>query len=231
MALQHETGHVGPPKRSRAEKKEAAFRTHLAAYLGVGLFLFTLNLLTSPLDWWFYWPLFFWGWGLATHAFATYGADAPSRVPDVLPSLVPWLDDAGATRQTDVQPATTAPFATKAFAAIHERLERIKEIACGIEDQEVRGRVEAFGAEAERIVAAMARERADASSVRRFDAEMLAPVASLLDGYTAAARHRVPSADAAARRIAQRDLPLLLNLLDAMSSAAEVASTPAQARP
>ena len=232
MALRHEPVDVGTRKRLRTSREEAAFRTHLAAYLGVGLFLFTLNLLTSPFDLWFYWPLFFWGWGLAFHAFATYGADAPSRVPEVLRSLAPWLGDASPSPKTDTHPETAAPFAAEAFAAVHERIEHIKATSWGIADDDVRGQVEAFTAEAERLVAAMARERADAASVRRFDAEMLAPVASLLDQYADAARHGVLSADEITRRIAERDLPIVLGRLDDFSIVAgPPPASPTPARP
>ena len=233
MALRHEPVNVDTRQRSRASRKEAAFRTHLAVYLCVGLFLFTLNIVTSPFNLWFYWPLFFWGWGLVFHALATYGADAPSRVPEVLRSLAPWLGNAAPPRQAASQPEPVAPFAAEAFATVHERIERIKEIAWGIDDEGVRVRIDAFNAEAERIVAAMARQRVAAASVRRFDAEMLVPVASLLQTYIDAASHGVPSADEAARRIAERDLPPVLGRLHAIyfdPASAPSAPTPARSR-
>jgi hypothetical protein len=217
MALQHETVSLGTRQHSRAAKREAGFRTHLAVYLGVGAFLFTLNLLTSPFHLWFYWPMFFWGWGLVAHAFVTYGTDAPARVPDVARSLVPRLGDAPSAARTETIPvAHAAPFAAEAFAAVHERIERLKESSWSIDDADVRGQVEVFWAGAEQIVAAMARERADANAVRRFDAEYLAPVASLLSQYLDAARTGVTGADRAVRRIAEHDLPLALSRLDAV---------------
>jgi len=41
--------------------------------------LFALNLFTSPQVWWFVWPLFGWGIGLAAHAWAVYGGAGASR--------------------------------------------------------------------------------------------------------------------------------------------------------
>ena len=38
---------------------EAAFRKHLSVYLVFAVFFFALNLLTSPGECWFYWPVFF----------------------------------------------------------------------------------------------------------------------------------------------------------------------------
>ena len=119
MALRQESVDIGGRTRSRASMKTSAFRTHLAVYLGVGLFLFTLNLLTSPFHLWFYWPMFFWGWALVIHAFATYGTDAPSRALDDLRSLVPGMSNAlTATPVSGTGAVAVAPFAAEAFAAI-----------------------------------------------------------------------------------------------------------------
>src|SRR5688500_8534389 len=70
-------------------KGEAAFRRHLAVYLVFALFFFCLNLLTSPGDWWFYWPVFFWGFALVFQAIATFGSDAPVKVVEQLRSMIP----------------------------------------------------------------------------------------------------------------------------------------------
>ena len=43
------------------------FYMHLASYVLVNVFLFLINLLTSPGDWWFYWPLLGWGIGVVAH--------------------------------------------------------------------------------------------------------------------------------------------------------------------
>jgi hypothetical protein len=47
------------------------FYTHLAMYLAINGVLFLLNALTSD-TWWFYWPLFGWGIGLAAHAISVF---------------------------------------------------------------------------------------------------------------------------------------------------------------
>jgi hypothetical protein len=48
------------------------FYVHLFTYIGVNLFLFLLNILTAPGNWWFYWPLLGWGIGLAAHAASVF---------------------------------------------------------------------------------------------------------------------------------------------------------------
>jgi hypothetical protein len=68
--------------RRRAERiadAKLAFRSHVAAYVLVNSFLAVLDLLTSPGELWFFWPLLGWGVGLAAHAFATHGGGADLR--------------------------------------------------------------------------------------------------------------------------------------------------------
>jgi 2TM domain len=48
------------------------FYGHLAAFILVNAGLFILNMLTSPHQIWFIWPLFGWGFGLAAHAISVY---------------------------------------------------------------------------------------------------------------------------------------------------------------
>lgn len=50
------------------------FYTHLTVYLLVNAGLFLLNLLTSPSELWFQWPLLGWGIGVAIHALVVFGA-------------------------------------------------------------------------------------------------------------------------------------------------------------
>jgi hypothetical protein len=55
---------------TRAEERVEAklgFYKSLAAYLGVNLVLFLIDLFTSPGEWWFYWVLLFWGIGVFLH--------------------------------------------------------------------------------------------------------------------------------------------------------------------
>jgi len=61
--------------RERAEKRVSeikAFYTHVSTYIIVNIFLFLLNWITAPGNWWFYWPLLGWGVGLASHGMNTF---------------------------------------------------------------------------------------------------------------------------------------------------------------
>jgi hypothetical protein len=60
-----------------AKKRVEALRgfyVHLTVYVVVNLFLFALNVLTSPGRLWFFWPLLGWGLAVALHALRVFGS-------------------------------------------------------------------------------------------------------------------------------------------------------------
>jgi hypothetical protein len=44
-----------------------SFYIHVLVYIFVNIWLFVINLITAPGEWWFYWPLIGWGIGLTAH--------------------------------------------------------------------------------------------------------------------------------------------------------------------
>ena len=58
--------------RKRVKKKKGFYK-HLTAYMIVIGFLFAINMLTDPFDWWFYFPALGWGVGLAFHYVGVFG--------------------------------------------------------------------------------------------------------------------------------------------------------------
>ncbi len=56
--------------RNRSQEK-IAFYTHFVSYVIVNAGLVTINLLVSPGNLWFYWPLLGWGIGLTMHGVIT----------------------------------------------------------------------------------------------------------------------------------------------------------------
>lgn len=200
-----------------SSKGEARFRGHLTVYLVTGLFLFTLNLLTSPRELWFYWPLFFWGWALVFQAIATFGAEAPTRVLAVLRSMLPWLPNAfRSPMPLGRAENAAAPFAAAAFVSVHERIERLKEIAWEVPEGPVRDQVLRICAVAENIVAVMAADRTDARTVGWFNSQLLEPTESLLTRYVRVTSRGVDGAEATLRRVEERNLPLLASRFAAL---------------
>ncbi len=57
-------------KRVKAKK---GFYQHLMSFVIVNIFLFSLNIITSPSHWWFVYPLLGWGMGLAFHYVEVFG--------------------------------------------------------------------------------------------------------------------------------------------------------------
>jgi hypothetical protein len=61
-------------ERARKRVEEIrGFYTHLLTYVLVNLGLFILNLVTSPGEFWFFWPLFGWGIGVLAHGASVFG--------------------------------------------------------------------------------------------------------------------------------------------------------------
>ena len=203
------------PREANSSVGEAAFRSHLTIYIVVGLFLLTLNLLTSPGELWFYWPLFFWGWALVFHAVGTYGAEAPWRALAAVRSIVPGL---GSTVQLPAtrRASSSAPFAATAFASVHERIEGLKVITRQIPDGPVREQALRICAAADRIAEVMAADRTDARTVNWFNERLLAPTESLLAGYVRLAGRDVAGAGETLRRVEEQNLPLIESRLDAL---------------
>ncbi len=55
-------------KAQFAAAQRQALVAHLISYVSVQVGLFAINMLTSPHELWFYWPMLAWGIGLFTHA-------------------------------------------------------------------------------------------------------------------------------------------------------------------
>jgi hypothetical protein len=202
---------------AKLSKGETAFRGHLMIYLVTGLFLLTLNLLTSPGELWFYWPLFFWGWALIFQAVATFGADAPRRVIEALRSIVPGLGGAALARPRPVAPIANAkPFPATALAAADERIQRLWRIAEQIPTEAVRDQAFRICAAADRIAAAMAADRTDAETVAWFNDRLLEPTETLFSRYLRLTSRGIASADETLRRVESQNLPLIESRLDTL---------------
>lgn len=62
-------------KAIRKVKKIKSFYIHLITYVLINLFLFFLNISTSPDTLWFFWPLLGWGIFVVIDGFSTFGFD------------------------------------------------------------------------------------------------------------------------------------------------------------
>jgi len=58
--------------RKRVKKKKD-FYEHLTTFVVMSVFFFLLNMVTAPGNWWFYWPILGWGFGVVFHYLDTFG--------------------------------------------------------------------------------------------------------------------------------------------------------------
>lgn len=58
--------------RKRVKKKKD-FYEHLTTFIVMSVFFFLLNMVTAPGNWWFYWPILGWGFGVVFHYLDTFG--------------------------------------------------------------------------------------------------------------------------------------------------------------
>ena len=49
------------------------FYIHLIVYISVNIAMFLVNILSSPEELWFYWPLLGWGVGIVAHGISVFG--------------------------------------------------------------------------------------------------------------------------------------------------------------
>lgn len=61
------------------KRRRKGFSAHAFAFLAVNAFLFAINFLTTPGEWWALFPLFGWGLGLLFHAWAAFSRDVSER--------------------------------------------------------------------------------------------------------------------------------------------------------
>ncbi|MDP9362722.1 MAG: 2TM domain-containing protein [Chloroflexota bacterium] len=210
----------------RGRAGEAAFRQHLTVYLVFALFFVSLNVLTAFGDWWFYWPLFFWGWAVVIHAVAAFGAEAPAHVAAIFRDLIPWSASKRSRRATAPAPdprraggggpergAVTARISIEDAEA---RIARLWRVARQIPTESVRERAFRVCAAADQVAEVLAQDKADPQLVGWFVERHLAPTEALLERYTRLASRRVAAAEPALARVEEHDLPLLESRLDAL---------------
>jgi hypothetical protein len=69
-------------KYQKAKERAAALRGfygHLSVYVIVNLGLFLINMIMSPENLWFIWPLMGWGIGIVVHALRVFGGTFASN--------------------------------------------------------------------------------------------------------------------------------------------------------
>jgi hypothetical protein len=86
---------VSYPNAKKRVVELKGFYTHLTVYLLVNLFLFALNMLTSPDRLWFFWPLLGWGIAVALHALRALGSGRQLGAEWQERKINEWMEQGG----------------------------------------------------------------------------------------------------------------------------------------
>jgi hypothetical protein len=214
---------------SHGGKKEASFRAHLAVYLVFAAFFFVLNMLTGPGELWFYWPMLGWGLGLALHAIAVYGADAPAEVasmlhswtarlhappaPPVPPRPVRHRDATARARpeaQAQVQVQEQQPVGLRQLILDGEtKVDGMRAQARRIGKPDVRDRALAICASADRILGVLGEVPAEGQLARDFVDRYLTPAEAIVSRYARLSSRGISTAEPTLVKVETEDLPLL----------------------
>lgn len=207
-------------------KKEAALQKSLTGFLVFAIFFLALNAITSWGDWWFYWPLFFWGFALVFQAVSLYGAAAPGKMVGLARSMLPGdraAPSAGppgsgrGTRSPDRSRAE--PVGPSSAALVDEaeaRVARLWRSARRLPAGPAREQAFRVCAAADRVAEVMAADKADGETVRWFIDRLLEPTESLLDRYARLTSRGIETAEPTLAKVAGQDLPLIESRLDAL---------------
>ena len=93
--------------KKKKRKPEEEFKQHLGAFIIISVFLFLLNMFTSPSIWWFKFPVLGWSVGIAFHYLDIYGFPGMGKQ----------------TRYTDIQDPSENPTKISGRLPSHTELE------------------------------------------------------------------------------------------------------------
>lgn len=216
-------------RRSGVANGEAELRTHLTTYLGFALFFFALDVATGLDDWWFFWPVFFWGLALVFHAVSVYGAAAPARLLRLLRTMIPGgaaesrADGGGrGSRPSADEPVDVAAGRAAGTAAAVDdaeaRVARLWRVARRLPAESVREQAFRVCAAADQVAEVLAqdKDRIEPETVGWFVDRLLAPTEALLERYARLASRGVDTAEPTLAKVARVDLPLIESRLDAL---------------
>ena len=193
------------------------FLQHLGAYAIVIGMLFVINLVTSNDSWWFLWVAFFWGIGLAFHAFdlfigenkelARRLAQRRMRAQGTVPT--------GATVSNG--PATRKPSEiTEIVQRGNALVDQMRADARMIPRSEPRREALAACAASDQVLSAIEDHPDEVVLARDFLHRFLEPGSTLIRDYARLASRDIPSARETVAEVEANDLPALTRRADAI---------------
>lgn len=208
------------PNRKTPEDKAVedmqGFLQHLGAYVIVIGMLFVLNLVTSRDSWWFLWVAFFWGIGLAFHAYDLFIGENT----ELARRITQWR--LGGQRTAPDRAASGAAAARKPseISGIVQRgnalVDGMRADARAIPRPEPRREALAACAAADQVLSAIEEHPDEVVLARDFLHRFLEPASTLIRDYSRLASRDVPSARETVAAVEANDLPRLRERADAI---------------
>lgn len=195
------------------------FLQHLGAFVIVNVMLVLINVVTSPGDWWFPWVTFFWGVGLAFHAYDVFVGENKDLARRMVARRM-----SGPTTAVErpapsaARPAAPAPHSE--IAAIVEEgntlVDRMRADARTIPNPEARREALAACAASDQVLSAIEEHPDEVVLARDFLHRFLEPGSKLVRDYARLASRDVPSARRTVAEVEANDLPALTRRANAI---------------
>lgn len=206
------------PNRKTPEDKAVedmqGFLQHLGAYVIVIGMLFVINFVTSRDSWWFLWVAFFWGVGLAFHAYDLFIGENKELARRITQRRL---------RGQGVMPERPASEATRKPSEIAGIVQRGSELVDGMRTDaraiprpEPRREALAACAAADQVLSAIEEHPDEVVLARDFLHRFLEPASTLVRDYSRLASRDVPSARETVAEVEANDLPRLTQRADAI---------------
>ena len=209
------------PNRKTPEEKAVeemqGFLQHLGTYVIIIGMLFVINLVTSRDSWWFLWVAFFWGIGLAIHAYDVFIGENKELARRITERRMRPKVASTARGGVDMEPVA------KPTSEIREILQRGSALVDGmradsrmIPRSEPRREALAACAAADQVLSAIEDHPDEVVLARDFLHRFLEPGSKLVRDYARLASRDVPSARATVAEVEVNDLPALTRRANAI---------------
>lgn len=208
--------------RKTAEEKAVeemqGFLQHLGAFVIVIGMLFVINLVTSRESWWFLWVAFFWGIGLAFHAYDIFIGENKELARRITEHRLHPRPQADPRAAGDTATQMTPP-ASEIFGIVREGsalVDRMRADARLIPRPEARREALAACAASDQVLSAIEEHPEEVVLARDFLHQFLQPGSQLIRDYARLASRDVPSARRTVAEVEASDLPALTRRANAI---------------
>lgn len=212
------TGENRKTAEEKAVEEVQGFLQHLGAFVIVIGMLFVINLVTSRDSWWFLWVAFFWGIGLAFHAYDVFIGENQELARRITEHRLHPRPRAGFRTTSDAGPATIAP-ASEIADILREGsalVDRMRADARLIPRSEARREALAACAASDQVLSAIEDHPDEVVLARVFLHQFLQPGSHLIRDYARLASRDVPSARRTVAEVEAKDLPALTRRANAI---------------